>query len=514
MYPWKRLARLALSAVVGCAWVASGAPARAEEVPRDPTSTFQYLRNGEKDYFRTALELGGALAVGLVWYQYTASNTQDWDLGYDWPALRKKLLLEAVRFDTNRFDTNMLSHTMEGGVFYLAARSNRLSIAESTLVSFTGSLLWEYVGELKEQVSVNDIIVTPIAGAAVGEAAMQLGAFFDRGRRTFLTRALGIAFGPTKHAHDWADDAEPRRSTDTDALGFTREVGHAFEVWAGAGVTAQGGRTRGTDARFGLSAEIQDVPGWGAPGASSGWVTDGNFSRVAVDTTWADIGLADLSFATTVAPVAWFHRELREDARGPATLGGSRVHLGPTLGFDYDLHRWDRTRPRVEDPISSVHVGGLDVEHELFAGALSLRTRLHAHAGFAAVRSLALDGYVAKGGNIERLPSIMRENSYHYAWSADLAPEVRVRYGPLEAGGRAQIDAYWGIDGLDRRGDVVDPVPLRDRRTLARAWVAFAPIPPVRLTFGGDARVRLSEVADARARATESSVWAALGGLF
>jgi hypothetical protein len=514
VYPWKRPARLALSAFVGGASLAGTAPVRAADAVADPTSTFQYARNGGKDYFRTGLELGGVLAVGLVWYQYTASNTQDWDLGYDWPALRKKLLFEAVRFDTNRFDTNMLSHTMEGGVFYVAARANRLSIAESTLVSFTGSLLWEYAGELKEQASVNDLIVTPIAGAAVGEAATQLGAFFDRGRRTFTTEALGIAFGPTKHAHDWADDAEPRRATDADSLGFTREIGHAFETWAGGGVTSQSGRTRGTDARFGVSAEIQNVPGWNRPGSSSGWVTDGNFSRVGLETTWADLGLADLAFAATVAPAAWFSRDLREDARGPAALRGSRGHVGATLGFDYDLHRWDRTRPKVEDPISSVHLGGLDLDHELFVGTLAVRTRVHGHAGFGAVRSLALDGYVARGGDIERLPSIMRENSYYYAWTAALAPEIRARYGPLEAGARAQVDGYWGIDGLDRRGDVPWPVPLRDRRSFARAWIALSPIPEVRLTFGGDARLRTSAVADARSRATESSMFATLGWVF
>jgi hypothetical protein len=36
--------------------------------------------------------------------------------------------------------------------------------------------LWEYVGEWREQASINDLVVTPVSGVPVGESFFHLGA--------------------------------------------------------------------------------------------------------------------------------------------------------------------------------------------------------------------------------------------------------------------------------------------------------------------------------------------------
>jgi Domain of unknown function (DUF3943) len=67
-------------------------------------------------------------------------------------------------------------------LYYLVARTNTLSIPASLLFAIAGSTLWELVGEFKEKVSINDMIVIPFAGMAIGEVFVQLGGFLTEGQ--------------------------------------------------------------------------------------------------------------------------------------------------------------------------------------------------------------------------------------------------------------------------------------------------------------------------------------------
>ena len=42
-------------------------------------------------------------------------------------------------------------------MYYTMARSNQLSVAESTAFAVGGSLLWELFGEVREYISINDM---------------------------------------------------------------------------------------------------------------------------------------------------------------------------------------------------------------------------------------------------------------------------------------------------------------------------------------------------------------------
>ena len=115
--------------------------------------TFAYTEPADPSYPRALLEMTGILSVGFLWYVTQTDIAQDYDVNYTWPVFRKKLTGEALGFDTNHFGTNFIGHPLGGTGYYLAARSNRLSIAESLGFAVFGSLLWEYFGEVSERVS-------------------------------------------------------------------------------------------------------------------------------------------------------------------------------------------------------------------------------------------------------------------------------------------------------------------------------------------------------------------------
>jgi Domain of unknown function (DUF3943) len=72
--------------------------------------------------------------------------------------------------DKDLFIINYLGHPYQGAYYYNCLRSQGASEWQSALFSALHSTLWEYVWEGGvEQPSIQDIIVTPITGALLGE---------------------------------------------------------------------------------------------------------------------------------------------------------------------------------------------------------------------------------------------------------------------------------------------------------------------------------------------------------
>ena len=86
-------------------------------------------------------------------YAYINWNTikENFKHGFDW--------------DDDHLNTNMFAHPYNGSLFYNAGRSNGYNFWQSELFAIGGSAMWELFME-SEYPSTNDIIATPIGGAA------------------------------------------------------------------------------------------------------------------------------------------------------------------------------------------------------------------------------------------------------------------------------------------------------------------------------------------------------------
>lgn len=89
-------------------------------------------------------------------YAYISWNTirENFKHGFEW--------------DNDHLSTNMFAHPYNGSIFFNAGRSNGFNFWQSELFAIGGSAMWEMFME-KEYPSTNDIIATPIGGAALGE---------------------------------------------------------------------------------------------------------------------------------------------------------------------------------------------------------------------------------------------------------------------------------------------------------------------------------------------------------
>ena len=71
-------------------------------------------------------------------------------------------------WDNDKLGTNTFLHPYNGNLYFNAARANGFNFWQSELFAIAGSGMWEMFME-REYPSTNDIIATPIGGAAIGE---------------------------------------------------------------------------------------------------------------------------------------------------------------------------------------------------------------------------------------------------------------------------------------------------------------------------------------------------------
>lgn len=98
--------------------------------------------------------------------------------------------------DQDRWAVNYIGHPVSGSFYYQVARHDGFGVFGSTLYSaMMSTLFWEYGLEAFAEVpSLQDLIVTPLGGAVLGEAMYQAEQAIDRGGGMVLgSRLLGGA---------------------------------------------------------------------------------------------------------------------------------------------------------------------------------------------------------------------------------------------------------------------------------------------------------------------------------
>lgn len=133
----------------------------------------------DQNFWRTSTEIVLLNGIGMANYWMTKEeNIEDWEYQPNKSGFKKKIT-DGWSFDTNSFRTNTVGHTYAGMMYYQTARSNGYGYLFSTLWTFAGSLLWEYAGEFREQVSINDMIFTTTGGVLIGEAFRQCSIYLE-----------------------------------------------------------------------------------------------------------------------------------------------------------------------------------------------------------------------------------------------------------------------------------------------------------------------------------------------
>ncbi len=104
-------------------------------------------------------------------------------------------------WDNDDFVINQIGHPYQGSFYYSASRANGLNYWQSLPFTVLGSLSWEFFCE-SDPPAINDIITTPIGGAALGEMTWRLSDLVlddsKRGFQRLWREAAAFAINPMR----------------------------------------------------------------------------------------------------------------------------------------------------------------------------------------------------------------------------------------------------------------------------------------------------------------------------
>lgn len=476
---------------------------------------------------RALLELG-ALAVYST-YRYWADYhrwVEDWQ--YELTCedqYRRFLTTEAIRFDSNNFVTNW-THALAGALYYQFGRTNYLTWEESFLCAFGSSLLYEYVSEWREVISVNDMFLTTFGALSLGESWFQLGDYLHHQRSPVL-KALGF-INPINKLNQWLDRKNPASKA------YQSPGWHGFSLSAGWRRVSETGRGSFGAGYFSVATEIVRTPEYGRAGAVRKVLRDSSFTELSLEVAVRDrqpgdehlrggwIEDVDL-FARSVGR-AWYRQDIDELGRGHALSIGigsalTYVRKRPTV---YDLTSVQvRIDPLPETPtdfrdkMTVTHLVGPVVDWTSFGRKLKARVVADAYVDFAMMNACAFNAYSAVH-SIDGMKTTMSYFGYHYAYGASASARIDLDWGNLWLRGLASAHAWDSWDGLDRfQDEVVNDVSVRDTRTrfLVKAGWRL-PRLPARAFAALEGIRRWGRIDDVRASMQETRIFAGLSYLF
>jgi len=476
---------------------------------------------------RALIQLGllAAYSTYRYWSEYH-EWVEDWQ--YELTCAdqyRRFLTLEAIRFDSNAYVVNW-THVLGGAVYYQFARTNYLTWTESLLASFTSSLLYEYVSEWREVISVNDMFLTTFGGYSFGESWFQLGDFFHHQKSPIL-RILGF-MNPVNKLNQWLDRKNPA-SRVYPAAGW-----HAFVLSAGWRRTSETGRGAFGTATIGVDTQIIRTQEYGRPGEVRKVLRDTSLSELAIEVALrarpeGDEHLKDgfaeeVDLYARVVGLAWYRQRIDELGRGHALslgLGSALTYLRkrPTLydsrSVQVQLDPLPETPTDFRDKMSVVHVAGPVLDWTRFGRRLKVRLVADAYFDFALMNAIAFNAY-SGAYPIEGMKTTLNYYGYHYAYGASGSARIDLDWGGLWVRGLVSAHAWDSWEGLDRfEADLTNNVGAVDTRTrllLKAGWTipslsmrAFAALQSIR---------RWGRIGDVSASSRETRTFVGLSYLF
>jgi len=407
---------------------------------------------------RALLEFQSVFLLGMVYYLTTAGFEERFDLEYRWDVFGRKLSGESFVFDTNHFGTNFIGHPLGGAGYYLSSRSNGIGNMGSSAISITGSVLWELFGEVREEISMNDMIVTPMAGIAIGVTTYQMARFFDRAEPTLVNRALGLLLGPFTTLNDAIDGAAPRRA----------EKGYPDDGWHQVMTSAWLSHVSERSSRQGhleatvsadLRVETLPVPRSYTP-LQTAWFDDGNVTRLRLEVAASSSGLSRVELATH-AVLFGLQYEAARHARD-AEFG----FLGLGMGFDYTARSFERAVSAPLNRLSAVHPLALSTGHHVRRGAFTLDSWLRAGPAFGGLDVLEL---TPEQQLDPRFPPVTRLHGYYMGWGASSEAQVQMGFGDVRWGAGMAAEGY----STGRAPGEAVPARMRDTFRQTHGYIGY-----------------------------------------
>lgn len=417
----------------------------------------------KRNYLRGALEVAAFLGVGKGLYILGHdSMKEDWDFNNKTVSDFKNRIFstDQMKFDDNAVSMNW-GHAYAGVLYYSAARNNGFSSYESLLVTLASSSIWEYFGEYKEVVSINDQIITGIGGAIIGETLYQISNMLKE-KDSMIAKTLGAIINPVGTLNDVLDGkgAFHAHQNFTRKLGFNSDGYSHIDILAGLKMAANRDSAKNTYmAEMGFDSSVINLPVSGA-GKVNTLVLDPSMAELFALGSISDEGIEDWQMITKLALGGYFAKDLTTDEAG--NLKGHSFFIAPAVRTEYTSHGNGHSK----DFYAMVNVIGTTMDITYYFNGGRLRFALDVYGDFAMVRPYGLEELKNSGHNMEGTKSVLSKRGYYFAAGATGIAAIKYQKGVHEVGTSYTQHYFDSIDdqNLNRHIDrVTDDVSMKDR---------------------------------------------------
>lgn len=257
-------------------------------------------KNGKKKYYlRAAIETSVILGFVSAFYWGTTHSSDDFDFAISFDTLKKKLSGKYVFFEDNKIRTNSFpGHPISGSYYYLIARNNNLSRTESFLWSFAASMINELFIEFTEVASLNDMVVTPVAGATIGEAMYEFGKYFRcaKNREDLIYKILAAFIDPVALGHSFIWRDVPYKYSKDDVCSYT-PIQKDISISNGVSVTYhENTNDFSIGPLFGIHGKLYFIPQYGQKADIDRFFKEPILSEIGIDFGVTDKGVDNIHF--------------------------------------------------------------------------------------------------------------------------------------------------------------------------------------------------------------------------
>jgi hypothetical protein len=392
--------------------------------------------------------------AGLWYWESVNQQKEDWELRWDLASWKSKLTsFDDVVLDTNKWTANAARHPLVGALHYQVGRANGLGPGSSLLLSIGSAVVWEYLVEYREQISLNDLVTNTAASVSIGEPLFRFGLLVDAPHASWTRRGLGMLLSPFDRTEQ--------------ALGVAMRHDQA-EPWArlegtiGLSGADFGDATR-LEGRAGLDLALVTEPAYGRPGTGTVDTRAFAFDTLEVDARVGDAAPEALHVPgafvrSTTSYLGRYSRALDDDGHG------RDLFVGAGTGFELTARRlgaeWDK--------VMVMQLFGPQIELRALGAHARISWALGASGDLGMVQAHVFGPVVPF--TPEPQTSALRVRGYYYATGATLSSRLRLEVGPVRARLDATAHTFWSIDGLDRielHGTANDPEHVADQRVRA-----------------------------------------------
>ncbi len=434
-----------------------------------------------KNYLRAASEV--AISFGVATAHYWSHqlfgvgasnvNAQDWQYGGKEGQARRWKNLDGVRFDDNSRGINV-GHAFAGMWYYQLARSNNLSSMESFLYTFAASTLWEAASEYREVISINDEIITPVAGMVIGESLHQFGRYFYS-KGTLPGKVLSTVFDSPAAINRLLDSRTPRSGSAAREYGFEPDAFGFMDFYVGrANGSSKGDAGPAAEGTvLGMRGEILNIPLFEEEGKVRQLYTDTVFTQLLVQSTGSESATQEFQALSKVVFAALHEKNIAEGPDGAKR--GYSMFVGIAGGAEYNLSGKGLRDDEPRDWTATVNVVGTTVDYTvLMPGRVKLRAVLDVYGDFAMVRSYAIDAFKAANPELKGIQSVIDQHDYYYAWGITRAASLTASRGAWSGGIIARDNEFTSIQDRSRFSErVTRDLHLEDSRRDRQIWVSY-----------------------------------------